>query len=150
MARPNKYNDVILPRINEVKQWISEGLTDREIVANLGISESTWFKYKQKVSEFSETIKECRKPKVKELENTMFRLANGYSVSVKKVMKVRKSDGSEALEEYEETVHVPPNFNACRFLLTNWNNDYSNDPALIRIRREEFEHKKIMDEQNSW
>ena len=67
MARPNKYNDVILPRINEVKQWISEGLTDREIVANLGISESTWFKYKQKVSEFSETIKECRKPKVKGL-----------------------------------------------------------------------------------
>lgn len=150
MARPNKYDDVILPRINEIKKWISEGLNDREIVDNLGISQSTWFKYKQKVAEFSEFIKEERKPKAIELEDTMFRMAQGYTVTVKKVMKVKNADGSERLEEYEETVHVPPNFNACRFLLTNWNNDYSNDPALIRIRREEFEHKKIMDERNSW
>ena len=45
---------------------------------------------------------------------------------------------------------MDPNFNALRFLLTNWSDQYSNDPAAIRQRVAEFEHRKKMDEENSW
>ena len=138
----SKYETVILPRFDEIKQWVSEGLTDREIIERLGISRSTWYKHKSDFTDFSDSIEVCRRPKVEELENTMFRLAKGYTVRLQKVMKVRDPGGGEHLEEYEEDVHVPANFNALRFLLTNWSDQYSNDPAAIRQRQVEFEHKK--------
>lgn len=148
--RKSKYETVILPRFEEIKEWVSDGLTDKEIIAKLGISKSTWYKHKADFVEFSDTIVDCRKPKVDELEQTMFKLANGYTVRLRKAMKVRVEGGGETVEEYMEDVHVPPNFNALRFLLVNWTEDYANDPATIRIRREEFEHKKKMDEENNW
>ena len=146
----SKYETVILPRFEEIKQWVSEGLTDREIIGRLGISRSTWYKHKSDFTDFSDSIRECRRPKIEELEETMFKLAQGYTVTLQKTMKVRDPGGGEHLEDYEEDVHVPPNFNALRFLLTNWSDNYANDPAMVRIRKEEFEHKKKMDEENSW
>lgn len=146
----SKYETVILPRFEEIKKWVSEGLTDREIVKRLGISRSTWYKHKSDFSDFSDTVTVCRRPKVEELENTMFKLAQGYTVRVQDAMKVRDPGGGEHIELYEKDIHVPANFNALRFLLTNWSDKYANDPALIRQRREEFEHKKKQDELTNW
>ena len=146
----SKYETVILPRFEEIKKWVSEGLTDREIVERLGISRSTWYKHKSDFSDFSDTVTVCRRPKVEELENTMFKLAQGYTVRVQDAMKVRDPGGGEHIELYEKDVHVPANFNALRFLLTNWSDKYANDPAMIRQREKEFEHKKKIDELNNW
>ena len=146
----SKYETVILPRFEEIKKWVSEGLTDREIVERLGISSSTWYKHKSDFSDFSDTVTVCRRPKVEELENTMFKLAQGYTVRVQDAMKVRDPGGGEHIELYEKDVHVPANFNALRFLLTNWSDKYANDPAMIRQREKEFEHKKKIDELNNW
>lgn len=146
----SKYETIILPRLEEIKKWLSEGLTDKEIIRSLGISSSTWYKHKSEITEFSETVDESRKPKVTELEDTMFKLARGYKVTVNKVMKVRDAGGGEHLEEFEEDIFVPPNFNALRFLLVNWSNEYSNDPGLLRQRIAEFEHRKTLDERDAW
>ena len=146
----SKYETVILPRFEEIKKWVSEGLTDREIVERLGISRSTWYKHKSDFSDFSDTVTVCRRPKIEELENTMFKLAQGYTVRVQDAMKVRDPGGGEHIELYEKDVHVPANFNAIRFLLTNWSDKYANDPAMIRQREKEFEHKKKIDELNNW
>lgn len=80
----------------------------------------------------------------------MFKLARGYTIRLTKAMKVRDPGGGEHVEEYKEDVHVPPNFNALRFLMTNWSEEYANDPASIRQREKEFEYKKKFDEENSW
>ena len=146
----SKYETIILPRFDEIKKWLSEGLTDREIIDRLGISRSTWYKHKSDFTDFSDAVTLSRRPKVEELEKTMFDLAKGYTIRLQKSMKVRDPGGGEHLEDYVEDVHVPPNFNALRFLLTNWSGDYANDPALLRQRKEEFEHKKKIDEENSW
>ena len=146
----SKYETVILPRFEEIKKWVSEGLTDREIVERLGISRSTWYKHKSDFSDFSDTVTVCRRPKIEELENTMFKLAQGYTVRVQDAMKVRDPGGGEHIELYEKDVHVPANFNALRFLLTNWSDKYANDPAMMRQREKEFEHKKKIDELNNW
>ena len=146
----SKYETVILPRFEEIKKWVSEGLTDREIVERLGISRSTWYKHKSDFSDFSDTVTVCRRPKIEELENTMFKLAQGYTVRVQDAMKVRDPGGGEHIELYEKDVHVPANFNALRFLLTNWSDKYANDPAMMSQREKEFEHKKKQDELINW
>lgn len=147
----SKYERVIPPNEDKIKNWLSEGVAERKIAENLGISYSTWRKWKKENRHFSALFDNIAvKARVENLENNMYRLAMGYTVRLKKTMKVRDPGGGEHLEEYEEDVHVPPNFNANRFLLTNWSKDYANDPALIRQREKEFEHKKEMDELNSW
>lgn len=147
----SKYERTIPPNVEQIKIWLSEGVAERKIAENLGISYSTWRKWKKEKKHFSALFDNIVvTARVETLENNMFRLANGYTITLKKVMKVRDPGGGEHLEEYEEDVHVPPNFNANRFLLTNWSDKYSNDPALIRQREKEFEHKKKMDEENSW
>ena len=146
MARKSKYEQTIPPNIEQIKEWLSEGVPEREIAKNLRIASSAIFGDIKVIG------------RVKELENNMFRLANGFTETITKAMKCKEiyydDNGRrcerEYVDTYEITVFVPPNFNANRFLLTNWSDEYANDPALMRQRKEEFEHKKKMDEDNSW
>lgn len=146
----SKYETIIVPNMPKIKKWISDGLTDREIIGRLGISPSTWYKHKSEIADFSETVNQYRAPKIEELEKTMFKLAKGFMVNKTSSKVVKNADGSERIDEGKETVYYPPNFNALRFLLTNWSDKYANDPALLRQRKEEFEHKKKIDEENNW
>lgn len=159
MARKSKYEQTIPPNLEQIKQWLSEGVPERDIAKNLKIASSTWRKWKNEKSEFSAIFGDIKvMARVTELENNMFRLANGFSETITKAMKCKeiyyddhgRRCEREYVDTYEITVFVPPNFNANRFLLTNWSDDYANDPALMRQRKEEFEHKKKMDEDNSW
>ena len=150
MARPNNYDRVIPPNIDKIKQWLADGVPEKDIAKNLGIGYTTWRRWKKDCGEFEAVVVNTRKPQIEELENRMYRLATGYTFKVKKAMKVRDAGGGEHIEFYQEEIHVPPSFNALRFLLTNWSNEYSNDPAAIKQRIEEFEHKKKMDELNMW
>lgn len=139
------------PNLELIKEWLSKGVPERKIAENLGVAYSTWRKWKNEndtLSALFDTIEV--QARVTTLENKMYELSQGYMVEVKKGMKVKSADGSEHVEEYTETVYIPPSFNACRFLLTNWSDKYSNDAALLRQREKEFEHKKNMDELNNW
>lgn len=139
------------PNIEKIKEWLSQGVPEKDIAKTLGVSYSTWRKWKKEndtLSALFDTVEVMSR--VETLENTMFKLAIGFSIEKKSSKVVKNADGSERIDEGVETVYYPPNFNALRFLLTNWSDNYSNDPALIRQRREEFEHKKKIDELNNW
>lgn len=150
MARKSKYDTVIPPNIEQIKEWLSRGVPERDIAKNLGVAYSTWKNWKKDHEEFLAIFDHARRPRITELENTMFKLATGFSIEKKSSKVVKNADGSERIDKSIETVYYPPNFNALRFLLTNWSENYSNDPALIRQRKEEFEHKKKIDELNNW
>ena len=150
MARKSKYEQIIPPNIEKIKEWLSQGVPERDVAKNLGVGYTTWRRWKSEKVEFRAIMDNERRPKLEELENTMFKLATGYSYTVDRHVKVRDPGGGEHVEHFVDTVVVDPNFNALRFLLTNWSEKYANDPALLRQRKEEFEHKKKMDEENSW
>ena len=142
--------DQILEKLDVIEELARKGYSKEVIASHFGISRETLHQYETLNSDISDAIQRGRSVAIGELENTMFKLAQGYTVTLQKTMKVRDPGGGEHLEDYEEDVHVPPNFNALRFLLTNWSENYANDPAMIRQRKEEFEHKKKIDEENSW
>lgn len=139
------------PNIEKIKTWLSQGVPEKDIAKSLGVSYSTWRKWKKENDTLSALFNSVEVvSRVETLENTMFRLAQGYSKTVTKYMKVRDAGGGEHLEKYDEEIYFPPNFNALRFLIINWSNNYSNDPDLIKLRREEFEHRKELDERDAW
>ena len=159
MARPSKYDRTIPPNLDKIIEWLSKGVPERDIAKNLNIGYTTWRNWKQSKSEFKAIFDNIvTKPKVETLQNNMFKLATGFSTSITKAVKCKEvyydEQGRrcerEVLKEYEQEIYIAPNFNACRFLLCNWSDEYSNDPALMRQRAAEFEHKKEMDEENNW
>lgn len=156
MARETK-KQVILDNLDNIEKWTAEGLTLAQIAKNLGVSESTLYKYKSGSTEIKESIKNGRQDCVKVLENTMFTSATGYTRKVKKYQKVKrtlyengkKSEEWEEMVEYEEEQFFPPDNTAGIFLLKNWGR-YSNEPLNINIRQKELELKEKQLDANSW
>lgn len=77
MARPNKYDTHVAPRLVEVADWVRNGATDEEIADRLGIAISTFYEYKSKAefSEFSEVLKKTRDAIDGDVENALLQAA---------------------------------------------------------------------------
>lgn len=75
MARPGKYEIHVAPRLEEIKDWVRNGATDREVWQRLGISEDSFYKYKKEFSEFSESLKENKEFVDGQVENALLQNA---------------------------------------------------------------------------
>lgn len=155
MANRSKKN-IVLDNLENIKEWLSQGVSLDSIAKTLGVSRPTIYKYANLDNIY--TIKESREPAVKELENTMFMSAKGYERKVKKYAKVKrciynengkKAEEWEEMVEYEETIYYPPSDTAGIFLLKNWG-DYMNEPRAMEYRKKELELKEKQVDANTW
>lgn len=118
--------------------WARDGLTDKEIAAKIGISQSTFYDWKNKFSQFSEAIKKGKAPVDYKVENQMLKSALGYTVKVKKAVKLKTKKqltGKGVIEEehiefVEEEVYIPPNQAAQFFWLKNRRPDKWRDKVV--------------------
>lgn len=147
-GRKSTYDEIIVPRMEEIKEWISQGKTDKYCAERLGISARTFSKHKNSFSSFSSTIKKAREPRVEEIEDSMFKHAVGFTKKVRKAMKLKeiKTNGVQRVEQeriayYEDEIYIPPDTAAAIFLLKAWAN-YSNEPRMIKIRERELAIKE--------
>lgn len=151
-ARRTSYDTIIAPNLDVISAMAQTGISQKKMREILGISRNTWERYRAKEPAFKGAL---RPPKtaprsvdraedVKALEESMKKLAHGFTR-----MQTRFINTKEGLEEVEEEVYFPPNFQAIRFLLLNWGG-YMSEPAAQAQREREFEHKKTMDERNNW
>lgn len=82
MARPNKYESHVAPRLNEIADWVRNGATDNDIANRLGIGTSAFYDYKREFSEFSEILKKTRDAVDGEVENALLKSAlNGNTAA---------------------------------------------------------------------
>ena len=111
-----------------VRGWAKDGLTDEQIAKNLGIAVDTFYRYKNKYSEFSEVLKKGKEVSDYEVENALYNKAMGYNSKVKKAFKVKNveyDDYGKKIREYEEIVlaeeeiHIPADTTAQIFWLKN-------------------------------
>lgn len=77
----NIYTNIIEPRLSEIIEWHSNGVSDRQIAENLGISYTTFKKYKKEKSDLSTALKKSGSDRIKVVENAMFKAAVGGNVT---------------------------------------------------------------------
>lgn len=107
--------------------WARDGLTDEQIAHNMGIRRSTLNEWSNRFPVISDTLKKGKAPVDIEVENALLNSAKGYTVKVKKPVKVKTKKqlaGKGTIEEehiefVEEEVYVPPNPTAQIFWLKN-------------------------------
>ena len=98
--------------------WARDGLTDKQIAENkIGVSEVTFCNWKKEYPLILEALKKGKAPVDIEVENATLKLALGYTVTVKKAMKVKTEKQlagkgkivEEHIEYVDEEIYIPPN-----------------------------------------
>lgn len=158
MSRSEEIDKIIEENLENIEQWLKDGLTFEQVAKNLGISSRTLARRRDLPnSRLGQIIKNSRKVAVLELENSMYESALGFERTVKKCQKVKrciyengkKAEEWEEMVEYEETVYFPPDTTAAIFLLKNWGK-YMNEPVALELRKKELELKEKQIEANAW
>lgn len=146
MARPNKYQTHVKPYLEDIKKWC-QTMTEKQIARRLGVAYSSWCLYKNDYPELSETIKKGRQNLVTDLKSTLIEKAKGFQYTEKKVIK---QDGVVVREEIY-TKSSLPDVAAINLLLKNYDaENWSNDPAILELKKKELELKEKQFENNEW
>ena len=124
-----------------IEGWARDGLTEEQIAKNMGVSRSTLSDYKVKYPDILRAIKNSKEVADREVENALFNKATGYTVKLKKPMKVRhveydevsgrKAAEYERIEYIEEEVHVPADTTAQIFWLKNRKSNEWRDKVTV-------------------
>lgn len=147
-GRPSKYDTMVLPRFAEIEKWLSLGATDKEIAENLGINKATIIDYKKRFPEFSELIKNGRLKPIQDIKASLYRKAVGFNYQESE--ETTDSDGN--WRKRVMTKYCPPDPASAMILLKHWDKDteWTNDPATLRLRKEELDIRKKELESNKW
>ena len=89
-GRKGKYDDWLTEDgLLRIEGWAREGLSLEQIAKNMGIADSTLRKWRDQFEQISAAIKRGSAPVDYEVENAMLKSALGYTVKVKKPIKVK-------------------------------------------------------------
>ena len=124
----NVYEDIVIPRLNEIKIWFMSGFSLSKIADKLGVSHSHFWQFTQ--DENKQALKNALawgEISTLNVETALYNKAVGHYVPVKRAMKVknvywddmgRKCEKEEVIM-VDEMQYYPPDFAAQRFWLGN-------------------------------
>lgn len=143
-----KYRDwLTADGLARVEQWARAGLTNEQIADKIGIGCNTLSVWRKQFESFAKALdsgKECADIQV---ENALFKKANGYTVKIRKAYKLKdvvyengkKVSESERLEFADEETYVPGDIKAQIFWLTNRKSDVWREKTSVLSAAEECE-----------
>lgn len=99
-GRKGKYKTHVEPRLEEIKHWCRDGLTDLEIATRLGVSVTSLVTYKKEHSELLDTLIEGKAIADYRVEDALYKRALGYKAD--ETIKERKFN--EDTGEYETII----------------------------------------------
>ena len=147
MGRRNKYETHVLPKLDKVKEWVSD-YTERDIAKMLGITQQSFENYKKAYPELQEALRKGKEELILDLRNTLKRKAKGYTYTETKTV-TREENGKKTtvIEKYEK--YAQPDTGAIHLLLKNLDPAWRNDDAQtmeLKRRQVELAEKKAEDE----
>lgn len=147
-GRPNKYEANVKPRFDEILEWLKTGATEKEIAENLGVNQRVFCKYKKQYSELNELIKKGRKQPVQALKAALYKKAVGFEYTESKVIQSDKNGNT--VETYYK--YSAPDPTAALMLLKHWDKEeeWTSDPATLRLKKKELKLKEEQLESEKW
>ena len=147
-GRPSKYESNVKPRFAEIKEWLKNGATDKEIAQNLGVNAKVFCRYKSEYSDLNELVKNGRQTAVQEIKAALFKRATGFIYQEKKTVVSEKN--GLTIETYEK--YSAPDPASAMILLKHWDKDggWTQDPQQLELKKQELELKKKHLESEDW
>lgn len=151
MARPSKYELHVEPYLDKIQQ-MALTMTEEQIAETLGISRSSWKRYKGLYEPLRSALKKGRKDLVFELKGALIKKAMGFDYTETSVTKELNIDGDlEVTKQEIKKKHMAPDVAAINLLLKNYDKEnWANDPQALAIRQQELELQKKKLEDSEW
>ena len=133
VGRPCKYESHVEPYLDDILQWLKNGMNEYSICDKLGISKQSWIKYKDNYIELANLHTRATHERNCLVMNAQFEKAKGIKEIVPKAFKIKEIqyDGKgkkvseiERLEYGEEHMYIPPDVNAADLFLRNNDPEY--------------------------
>ena len=141
----------IQERFAEIEIWLKQGLAEKQIFKNLGVGKTTWESYKKQYPELAELLKKGRQNQIEEVENSLYKNATGFYYYVQESVKCKDPDGGERVEVVSLKKFKAPETGAIAFFLKNKDKkNYSDNPNMIDIKREELEIRRTESQFKAW
>lgn len=135
-GKKGKHNDWIKGEgLKNVCEWARYGLTDTQIIENIGIGRTTFYKWLREFPEFAEAIKKARVQTNIEIENVMIDLACGKTY-VEESKTILDPKTGEILKVERIRKQIPPNAVMLIFLAKNRMKDKYKDYAPVPFEPE--------------
>lgn len=146
-GRPNKYYSHVQPRFEEITEWLEAGATEKEICDNLGINAKVFCKYKNEHKELNDLVKNARRRPVQQIKAALFKRATGFHYTETTTVMSEKGTQVTTYNKYS-----PPDPTAGLILLKHWDKEteWTQDPAQLKLKKEEFNFKKEHAESEVW
>ena len=119
---PNKisrYDTDILPRLSDIKEWLMQGDTVREICKKLEMSPDTWYRYCREHETLTELVTMGRSVLCQEVEKSLLKLCTGYDYEELKATVEEDKNGKKRTKIEKTKRHQPPSAQAISFFLRN-------------------------------
>jgi len=142
-GRPSKYSASYAPKIAEI--MARHGMIDRDMAAFMGISESTFNKWKRDFPEFKKALDRGKAEIDDKVENALLQRALGYEHPEDVIMQYQ---GEPVI--VPTIKHYPPDNVSCIFWLKNRRPDRWRDKQELEIDFENDPVTKLADAINNF
>jgi hypothetical protein len=150
-GRKSVYDTHIAPRLEDIRRWRKDGATVENMCDVLGISKTTFHKYLDEKPEFADAYKKGKAELVIDLRGELARIARKHTLETKK-QYIKQDLETGHKTQYTEilTKEVDGDVAAINLLLKNLDENWSNDPQNLALRKQELELRKAIAEANNF
>lgn len=150
-GRKSVYDTHIAPRLDDIRRWRTGGATVDNIVAALDVSKTTFHKYLNEKPEFADAYKKGKAEIVMDLRGELARIAFKHTLETKKQYIKHDLETGHKTQYTEITAkEVDGDIAAINLLLKNLDENWSNDPQNLALRKQELELRKMIAAANNF
>jgi hypothetical protein len=151
VGRKSKYDECVKPHLKQIAKWKRVGATDEQICEQLSISKTSFYEYQKQYAEFADAIKKGKTELVMDLRGELARIAFKHTLETKK-QYIKQDEETGNKTQYTEitTKEVDGDIAAINLLLKNLDDNWSNDPQNLALRKQELELRKAIAEANNF
>lgn len=150
-GRKTVYETHIEPRLQDIKKWREVGATVENMCDVLGVSKTTFHKYLNEQPEFANAYKKGTAEFVMDLRGELARIARKHTLETKKqYIKQDMETGHKTQYTEITTKEVDGDIAAINLLLKNLDENWSNDPQNLALRKQELELRKAIAAANNF
>ena len=155
-GRKDVWEKSIKPNLDKIEQWYKDGSTEKEIIEALGVSKTSFYKYKAEKTELANLEKFSREVLVANIKNSLYLRAIGYDYKETKTYYRKPRGEKDAKEEFiyteEYKKHLPASETAGLILLKHWDKKekWTGDPQTLEMKEKQFRLETMKTMQDKW
>lgn len=150
-GRKSVYETHIEPRLDDIRNWRKGGATLESICDALDVSTTTFCKYLKEKPKFADAYKKGKTEIVMDLRGELARIAFKHTLETKKQYIKQDLETGHKTQYTEITAkEVDGDIAAINLLLKNLDENWSNDPQNLALRKQELELRKAIAEANNF